>query len=1129
MRSIMKYLPILLLINFVFGETYDDRILVCLKPDVVINEVDNEGISPLTGLASLDQLLGSREILRMEKYLPSATPDDRDGDIVLSNIYRLILGPKQSKKYVMTEFLADGNILFAEEETINRVHYKPSDPYFDQEWHMAKVGAPEAWDLWNIDKGKMPGDETIVLASVDTGVDYTHPDLWKNIWVNQAEVPTAIKFDVDANADFIVTTEEILAYIEDYNGDGDTTLQDALHEDSPFMDGVDADAWSSNYADDLFGWDAAGSEAGFDADNDPMPPVRESHGTHVAGILAATTDNGEGVASVMFNGTIMAVKLATDSNGSFEDAYDAVLYAAKSGADIINCSWGGGGYAATSQALVNVVVNTYEAIIVASAGNGNDDGTPSENAHYPSGYDNVISVTAVGPHDNFAWAHYGADAGDGRNFGVDISAPGEGIISTILPNAGPSYAPYNGTSMASPLVASCIGLLKSANPNKSNEWLIETILETADPIDDLNPNYAGKLGTGRVNILRALERNKYPSLIYSGQILDVVDTDDDGRLSPGEEGTITVDISNEAGWDKAEGVSAILRSTNEYVTIIDSLGTFEDIPGGATKSNVLDQFTIQLSPDAPSANFSFTLEMQANQDQNYPYTEIFEFTVENVRWQTGFPVPTAQIKAGNAIADLDGDGSLEVIFAAADSSLHAVTTSGEELAGFPVKFGHKAEASPAIGDIDKDGELEIVIGSWDRNVYVVQHDGSLEAIYTASNIILAPPALYDLDADGDLEIVVLSYDKNLIVMHHDGTLLPNYPIELGGFLSVGPAVGDVDADGSVDIVVATLGSEVHALNIDGTALAGFPIVLSKPVQSAPALANIDGDAAGTLKIMFGCDDKAFHAYNSDGTELWKYAVGSTVRTDPVIADGDGDGDLEVAFGASDKGIHILNGDGTPIAEWPVYAEGVIYGSPVVADLNKDGAVEIFFGATDGLLYGLNSDGTNYFGFPAEMNGPIQGTPSIADLDGDNDIELVAGTTVDMAVVDIVDRAATKNFWPTHRGNLYRTGTPASLIPVGVDVAEQLPTAFSLHGNYPNPFNASTQIKFSLAQTSQVRLEIIDIRGRVREVLVDEEMGAGEYVKAWNGLLDGFSADAGVYLYRLSTPEAMFIRKMTLLK
>jgi len=1138
MRTLVKATLLPLLSTFVLAQpaqqqTYDNRILVVLKPDVVIDEVDNRGTFPITGLASLDQLLGSREIVKMEKYLPSATPDDRDGDIILSNIYRVILGPKQPAKYAITEFREDRNILFAESEAINRRQHIPNDTEYPNQWHLPKIGAPEAWDFWDIAGGSIPGntrDEEIVLASVDDGVDYTHPDLWKNIWVNQGEIPTDIIFNVDQNLDLKITPQEIVDYIDDYNGDGVTNLQDALHSSSPFMNGVDDNNNSTQYVDDLLGWDVAGANTGPDEDNDPMPRTNDSHGTHVAGILAATTGNNEGVASVTYNGSIMSVKGAVDSDGSLWNMYAGMLYAAKAGADIVNCSWGSSGHSTSNQSVVNVLVNTYGAIVVGAAGNGNDDGTPTDRPHYPSGYDNVVSVTAVGPSDNFGWANYGADAGDGKFHGIDISAPGEGILSTVV-----SYSPltiyeaWDGTSMASPLVASCIGLLKAANPSKSNDWLIETIKTTADPIDHLNPNYAGQLGSGRVNIYNALARNKLPSLSYTGQGLDVIDNDGDGRLTPGEEGTLTVALSNEVGWDPATGVSAILRSGSEYMSILDSTATFADILAGEQQSNLSDPFSISLAQNAPSGNFTLILEVTANEGDAHPYQETFEFTVENIRWQSGFPQLSATIKSGSAVVDLDGDGNKETIYVAADSMLHVKQADGTAFPGFPVAFNHKSEASPAVGDLDGDDDLEIVAVSWDRGVYVVQHDGSSESIYQASNIILAPPALHDLDQDGDMEIVILSYAKQIVALHHDGTLLPNFPVDVTGYLKVGAAIGDVNADGSPDIIVPTLDKKLHALNVDGSSLAGFPVTVGQPIESAPALVNLDDDVTGTLEILIGSDASALHAYDAAGTEIWKTTVGGKVRTDPAVADVDGDGDLEIAFGAADRGVYLLDHEGTILSGWPVYTEGVIYSSPVIADLDLDGTAEIFLGDTDYKLYGLKPDGSRYFAFPVEHYASIQSSPTLADLDGDGDVELIVGTAEELAVTDLNVTASVLNFWPTHRGNLHRTGTATTMIPVSVDGIEQVPSEFALIGNYPNPFNASTQIKFNLTTPGHVKLEIIDIRGRVRETLIDATMDPGTHRFPWNAMLSGEIADAGVYLYRLTTPSGSMIRKMTLLK
>jgi hypothetical protein len=215
----------------------------------------------------------------------------------------------------------------------------------------------------------------------------------------------------------------------------------------------------------LIGWDAAGtwSQSG-DYDNDPFPKTEGvannstwAHGTHVAGILAATSDNGIGMASTAFNGKIMSVKTSTDGPSTDDpgiwNGYEGILYSAQAGADagyltIINNSWGGGGWMNSEQSTINTAHNTYGAIVVAAAGNGLNSGGEQYAAHYPSSYDNVISVCAIGCSGSWGgWATYHPS--------VDLAAPGESVYSAII---GSGYEMWDGSSMASPNAASCIGL-----------------------------------------------------------------------------------------------------------------------------------------------------------------------------------------------------------------------------------------------------------------------------------------------------------------------------------------------------------------------------------------------------------------------------------------------------------------------------------------------------------------------------------------------------------------------------------------------------------------------------------------------------------------------------------------------
>ena len=1119
-------ISLLLLASMVYGASpdqstsFDDRILICLQPDISIESVNVQNATPITGLHSLDALMLLREVIGMEPFVPGATYDDMDEDVILANIYRIkIEKGRTDLLQLIQEFAKDPNILYAEPEYIRTTDFVPNDSQYSQQWFLSQVQAAEAWDFWDIAGGIEPGSKRIVLASNDTGVQYTHADLWKSTWVNQAEVPDSIFSVVDTDEDGWVDAEEVVAYISDFNSSGSINLQDAVHPDSPFMDGIDGDDWdndATSFIDDLIGWDPAGTTSGNYPDNDPLTSgTMGDHGTHVAGLLGATTNNGLGVASVIFNGSIMPLKCQYDLGNPLliSTGYPGMLYAAKAGADIINNSWGGPGASTSEQATINVVTETYGALMIAAAGNDN-----SGDDHFPSAYDNVISVAATTTGDNKAdFSNYGPS--------VDISSPGTNIRSTVFNN---QYQSWPGTSMASPIVASCFGLLKSLYPEATNEWLIQSILESADPIDDMNPNFIGQLGSGRVNVASAIAHAIYPRLSFSSYSLSLVNDNGDGMLSPGEEALMRVNLFNEPGWVDAIDVTASLFCESGYITITDGEGAYGNINNGNIGINISNRFGFSVAADAPSGLYPMSLIVSANAESDNPYTAVIEFSIDVSIWQANFPIASSVIKGGNAVVDLNGDGSNEIIYSAYDSLLHAINAEGNEIAGFPVLLNYLAEATPSVGDIDNDGDLEVVVGSLDRNVYVIQHDGSVESIHVAAGFLLGPASLYDFDNDGDLEIVSVSTNDELAVMHHDGTMLENFPMTLEGNMTVGAAIGDINADGNVNIVVATWGDQLHAIHLDGTEAEGFPVVLAGHVRSAPILANLDASTDGSLEIIFGCNDNKLHAYDATGNELWYVSSSSQdIQADPSIADMDGDGDFEIFVGGLDRLIYGVDHTGTFLEGWPVGTGGAIYSSPALADIDDDGLAEVFIGSNDRSLYGLHLDGSNIGGFPVENSGNIQGSPTVADLDGDSDLEIIVGSDDNLLVMDLSTNGETESYWPTHRGNLHRTGL--LLTAVGVDDERAIPSSHKLYANYPNPFNPSTSFAFDIAEATHVTLQILDIRGRVVKELVSARMSGGNYHAVWDGKHQGRTADAGVYFYRLTTQDGDLVRKMTLLK
>ena len=314
----------------------------------------------------------------------------------------------------------------------------PNDPGFSQLWGMhntgqtggtpdADIDAPEAWDI-------ATGSSGIVVGIIDTGVDYTHPDLAANIWTNPGEVAG---------------------------------------------NGLDDDG--NGFVDDIHGYDFVNN------DGDPMDDNR--HGTHVAGTIAAVGDNSDGVAGVNWSSSIMAIKfLNSGGSGSLSNAVRAINYATMMRTDfgvdirLTSNSWGGGGY---EQSMYDAIAAGGEAGILFIAAAGNDSANNDVSPHYPSSYDldNVIAVAATDHNDNRAsFSCYGATS-------VDLAAPGVNVYSTV---PGNGYASLSGTSMATPHVSGVAALAWATAPGATAAQIRDALFAGVDPIESLS----GKLVTG---------------------------------------------------------------------------------------------------------------------------------------------------------------------------------------------------------------------------------------------------------------------------------------------------------------------------------------------------------------------------------------------------------------------------------------------------------------------------------------------------------------------------------------------------------------------------------------------------------------------------------------------------------
>ncbi len=252
---------------------------------------------------------------------------------------------------------------------------------------------------------------------------------------------------------------------------------------------------------------------GYDAptggtDPNPCGSNDGNHGTHVSGTVGAETNSGIGVSSIGYNVSIMPVKIG-DCTGALTHGYEGINYAANNGADVINMSWGGGGFSNYGQNICNAAFNAG-AILVAAAGN---DGTNQQ--FYPAAYNNVIAVASTTTNDaKSSFSQYGT--------WITISAPGSAIRSTYA-TSSTAYARIQGTSMASPNVAGLVGLMKSYVPTASNQDIINCLINSADNIDAVNSAYIGQLGSGRINAFEALNCMSAFNLSIDAGITEIID------------------------------------------------------------------------------------------------------------------------------------------------------------------------------------------------------------------------------------------------------------------------------------------------------------------------------------------------------------------------------------------------------------------------------------------------------------------------------------------------------------------------------------------------------------------------------------------------------------------------------
>jgi len=710
----------------------------------------------------------------------------------------------------------------------------PNDEKFEKLWNLEKIDMPKAWAIEK-------GNPDVVIAIIDGGVDYRHPDLKSKIWSNEDEIPS---------------------------------------------NGIDDD--KNGYVDDRIGWDFTdaktlpGKGDFVERDNDPMD--ESGHGTHVAGIAGAQVNNKIGIAGVAWQCKIMAIRSGASliSGGSRlqdDDSAAAIIYAADNGANVINMSWGD---YQNSFIIRDAVDYAYErgCVLVGAAGNGY-----SPQVIFPAGYSNVISVASINQLDS---RYYGSNYGSA----IDVGAPGNLIISTL---PGNKYGSLTGTSMASPHVAGTVALMLSKRPGLTNQEVLQIIVYSAEPAVD-SPEL---VGAGRLNVAKALLNSSslQANIIKpepqegSDQSIEIIGSaggfgftnwylqygkstvpDSWFDIATGrntrfdqtihiwdtsnvQEGIYTLRLRT-IGVDKFSEDKTIVHIDHSPPIIIeqdaskwlvnqyqatnviwqtDELCRSEfyyrpfgsnNIPFESLSSNTISRMHFfSLSNELISGDYEFFISsenlsgLHSVDDNNGNFHKITVFT--DVISPSKFISEKTNLPAMYSItadADLDGDLISEIIGTQIDGFSHVKIYESSEN-GYDLVFTSSEKYLPLeFCDLDKDGQWEI-LGAVYRRIFLLESPtktGSypVRKIWETQGCLCSKTA--ELNGNGMGEIITFSKNNEIIIYEAFGNddyreiaNLPN-PTDGQNIMQTDSAVDDFDGNGKMELVVADSDGDIFA-------------------------------------------------------------------------------------------------------------------------------------------------------------------------------------------------------------------------------------------------------------------------------------------------------------------------------
>ncbi len=656
-------------------------------------------------------------------------------------IYKISFSEDANIETVISEYAIIGEIEYIEPNYIVKTVAFPNDPDYNLQWYFTPINARDFWIKESLLREQENNHIRPVIAILDTGVDLNHPDLKNNIWINKKEI--------DGN-------------------------------------GIDDD--KNGYIDDINGWNFV------ENNSDPNPVVSPyydqsavKHGTIVAGISAAVTNNGQGIAGMSRFAQIMALRvLDSDGTGDVYSVIRAIDYSIRNKADLINMSFVGDTY---SQGLYDAIKRAYDSGILVVAAAGNTD--PNANGvdldkvrHYPVCYDGpngenmVIGVASLDRSlKKSKFSNYGSC--------IDLVAPGEEFYSTQVYDSNVFgfnryYGGYwSGTSVSAPLVSGTLATIKALRPNLRPDQIRDLVLNNTIDIYPYNKEYQGKLGSGMLDSTKALEG-----------VLD-------------KKSEVVGDLKNSSYIVAGLGLGShpqlkILRPDGSvfkafYAYNPNFSGLISVAVGDVTGDGKQEIITAPGPGGGPHIRI-FNIEGQ-------PISQFFA-------WQESF-----RGGVNVAVGDVTGDGKREIIVglgSGAQPEVKVFDYKGRLISSFLAydeKF--RGGVKVAVGDVNKNKIAEIVTGAGSGggpHVRIFNYQGSLISQFFVFNHYVTKGiniACGDLSGNGQAEIVVALEKESLPIVrifNYKGDKLNDFFAYQSSYHGLNLAIGDIDGDKISEII-----------------------------------------------------------------------------------------------------------------------------------------------------------------------------------------------------------------------------------------------------------------------------------------------------------------------------------------